>query len=107
MKLIKGDTVTITTGKDKGRSGAITVAFPKKNTIVIKGLNLFKKHTKAQGDQKGGIIEHERPILVSKVALVCPHCKKLTRVGYQIDTAGSKHRICKKCKTVLDVKVGK
>ena len=107
MKIIKGDTVTIITGKDKSRSGEVLVAFPKKNSVVIKGLNMFKKHVKAQQGQKGGIIEKERSVLVSKVILVCPSCKKTTRVGYQIDASGTKHRLCKKCAAFLDTKATK
>ncbi|MCL4384437.1 50S ribosomal protein L24 [Patescibacteria group bacterium] len=101
MKIIKGDTVTITTGKDKGRTGAVLAVFPKENTIVVKDLNIFKKHLKSQQGQKGGIIEKERPILASKVAVVCPSCKKLTRIGYQINKASGKERICRKCKALL------
>ena len=107
MKIIKGDTVTISIGKDKGRSGEVLVAFPQKKSIIVKGLNIFKKHIKAQKGQKGGIVEKERAILVSKVALLCPACKKTTRVGYQIDASGTKHRLCKKCSAFLDTKATK
>jgi large subunit ribosomal protein L24 len=107
MKIIKGDTVTIITGKDKSRTGEVIVAFPKKNSIIVKGLNMFKKHIKAQEGKKGGIVEKERFILTSKVILVCPSCKKTTRVGYKIDASGTKHHICKKCGAFLDTKATK
>jgi len=102
MKIIKGDKVQITIGKDKGRSGDVIKAIPKKSQIIVKGLNMFKKHIKPSGNQKkGGIIEKERAMLSSKVALICPNCKKPTRVGYQIDKAGEKSRICRKCKAII------
>ena len=107
MKLIKGDKVQLTIGKDKGRSGEVLAVFPKLNKIVVKGLNIFKKHIKAQQGQKGGIIEKERSINSSKVMLLCPSCQKPVRVGYQIDKTGSKHRQCKKCHALLDSKASK
>lgn len=101
MKILKGDKVKILIGKDKGREGAITKSFPKKNKVVVENLNLFKKHIKPSQGKPGSIIEKERSILVSKVALICPNCKKTTRIGYQIDKTGEKYRICKKCKSIL------
>jgi large subunit ribosomal protein L24 len=107
MKILKSDKVKILIGKDKGRVGEIIRAFPKTNRVVVKGINLFKKHIKATKDQKGGIVEKERSLLVSKVALVCPSCQKTTRVGYQIDKSGQKYRICKKCQALLTSKAAK
>lgn len=101
MKIIKQDLVKVLIGKDKGREGEVVRTIPKKNKIIVKGLNMFKKHVKPTQNQKGGIIEKERAMIVSKVILVCPECKKSTRVGYQIDKTGSKYRICKKCKAML------
>ena len=104
MKIIKGDKVKILSGKDRGREGTVTRCFPKKQTIIVGGVNLFKKHLKSTRDRKGGIIEKERPLSVAKVALICPSCHKATRVGYQIDQAKDKYRICKKCRSPLAVK---
>lgn len=101
MKIIKSDKVKILIGKDKGRTGEVIRVFPKKLKIVVKGINLFKKHVKPSQNQKGGIIEKERPMLVSKVALICPNCQKATRVGYEVDKSGHKYRLCKKCHTML------
>jgi large subunit ribosomal protein L24 len=103
MKILKGDKVKVLIGKDKGREGEVLRVFSKKSTIVVKDLNIFKKHVKATKDQAGGIIEKERPLLVSKVALICPECKKTTRVGYLIDKSGEKNRICKKCKEIITI----
>ena len=102
MKILKGDTVKILIGKDKGREGLIVKSIPKKDTVVVKGLNLYKKCIKPSQGKPGSIIEKERSITVSKVALICPNCKKAVRVAYQIDKSGEKYRICRKCKTILN-----
>ena len=107
MKIIKGDTVKVLIGKDKGREGQVVAAFPKKNALVVKGLNLYKKHVKPSQNQKGGIVEKERAFHSSKLMLICPQCKKATRVSYQIDQTGSKYRICQKCKAILTTKLTK
>ena len=107
MKIIKGDTVQILIGKDKGRQGEVFRCLPAKKLVFVKGINIFKKHIKSTKQQKGGIIEKERGLIVSKVALICPNCQKTTRVGYQIDKAGDKNRFCKKCKTAITNKKSK
>lgn len=103
MKLKRGDTVMILIGKDRGRSGKIKKVYPKKNKILVPGLNIYKKHIKAQSKEKpGGIIELVRPFRVANVALFCPKCKKPTRIGYLFDKKAGKHRICKKCQEFID-----
>ncbi|HOY61503.1 MAG TPA: 50S ribosomal protein L24 [Candidatus Woesebacteria bacterium] len=101
MKIQKGDKVEILIGKDKGRSGEVLRVFTKKQEIIVKGLNLFKKHLKPTQGQKGGIIEKERALKVSKVMLICPSCGKKVRIAYQIDKNGDKSRICRKCKSII------
>jgi len=101
MKILKGDKVKVLIGKDKGREGEVIKSFPKKSSVVVKGLNMFKKHVKPTQGRAGGIVEKERAIYISKVVLVCPECKKTTRVGYKVDKSGAKYRICKKCQAVL------
>lgn len=107
MKILTKDTVKVLLGKDKGRQGEVIRSIPKKNQVIVKGLNMYKKHIKSTANQKGGIIEKERALLISKVALVCPECKKTVRIGYQIDKSGEKHRICKKCQAILTSKIKK
>lgn len=103
MKLKIGDTVKITIGKDKGREGKIEKIFPKKGTVLIPGINMYKKHVKGTGGQvKGGIYDLPRPLAVSKVALICPKCKKVTRIGLKF-VGSEKVRICKKCKRQIDL----
>jgi large subunit ribosomal protein L24 len=104
MKILKGDKVKILIGKDKGREGEVIKSFPKKSSIVVQGLNIFKKHVKPSQNRPGSIVEKERPFYISKVALICPECKKTTRVGYKIDKSGTKYRICKKCQAIINSK---
>lgn len=96
-KIKKGDNVKILLGKDRGKTGAVDRVLIKKGRVVIPGLNMFKRHVKKQGDQIGGIIEIAKSVNISNVALVCPNCKKPTRVGFSVK-AQEKFRICKKCK---------
>jgi large subunit ribosomal protein L24 len=101
MKIKKNDKVTIQTGKDRGKQGVVEKVYPKQNTILVTGVNLYKKHVrKSEEMPKGGIVEVPRPLDVSKVGVVCPQCKKTVRIGYQIE-AGKKQRICRKCKSII------
>jgi large subunit ribosomal protein L24 len=102
MKILKGDKVKVLIGKDKGREGEVVKSFPKKSSVVVQNLNMFKKHIKPSQNHAGSIIEKERPLHISKVALICPECKKTTRVGYKIDQSGAKYRICKKCQAIIN-----
>lgn len=96
-KLKKGDEVRITAGKDKGKTG--TVEQVRNQTVVVRGVNMYKKHVRARSDTKGGIIEYPRPLPFGSIALICPKCKKPTRVGFA--HKGTKQRICRKCKEVI------
>ena len=107
MKILKGDKVKVLIGKDKGREGEVIKSFPKNSAIVVKGLNMFKKHIKPSQGRPGSIVEKERSLHISKVILICPECKKTTRVGYKIDKSGTKYRICKKCQAVLTQEAAK
>jgi len=106
LKFKVGDTVKITLGKDAGREGKIELIDIKAQTAIVPGVNIYKKHVKGQsvkGGQKGGIYELPRPLLFAKIALVCPKCKKITRVGFRV-VEKEKVRICKKCKKEIDSK---
>lgn len=101
MKLKKGDQIKVVMGKDRGRKGKITKIIPKAQKVLVAGINTFKKHLKPQGEKKpGGIIDVVKPLPTSNVALICPKCGKITRIGYQI-VKESKLRICKKCKAAI------
>lgn len=97
MKLRKGDTVKILSGVDKGKTGEILEVMPKTNKIVVKGVNIRKKHIKPrkQGEE-GGIIPSECAIHSAKANIVCPKCKAATKIGY-VEEKGEKVRVCKKC----------
>ncbi|MEK7472639.1 MAG: 50S ribosomal protein L24 [Patescibacteria group bacterium] len=96
MKFKIGDTVKITIGKDKGKEGKIERIIPKKNTVVVAEVNMYKKHVKGSQGQKGGIYDIPRPLNLAKIALICPNCKKITRVGFKIEKE-TKIRFCRKC----------
>lgn len=97
MKLKKNDNIIMLSGKDRGKTGKISVVLPSAGKIVVEGLNLIKKHVRARKQgQKGQIISKERAVSVSSVALVCKFCGKPTRVGYKVE-GDNKVRICKKC----------
>ena len=97
MKLKKGDTVKVISGKDKGHEGEIVHVFPADNKVLVNGINTAKKHSKARkSNQQGGIIDRDMPLDVSNVALVCPKGHP-ARVGYKFNTDGTKRRVCKKC----------
>jgi large subunit ribosomal protein L24 len=102
MRLRKGDTVIILSGKDKGKQGEIKRSFPGESKLIVEGVNVAKKHQKPrrQGDP-GGIIEIETPIYACKVQLVCPKCGKGTRIAHKILEDGSKSRMCKHCAELI------
>jgi large subunit ribosomal protein L24 len=103
LKLKAGDNVKITAGKDKGREGKIEKIFPKQTKALIPGVNIYKKHVKGSQGQKGGIYDIPRPLDFAKIALICPKCKKVTRVGFKI-VEKNKTRVCKKCNKEIDTK---
>ena len=99
MKVHKGDTVLVVSGKDKGAKGKVLQAFPTRNKILVEGVNRIKKHTAIsrteRGAQSGGIVTQEAPIHVSNVMVVDSDGKP-TRIGYRRDEeTGKKIRIAK------------
>ena len=97
MRIKKGDNVEVLSGNDKGKKGEVLEVLPKDNKIIVKGVNVRKKHVKPrkQGDE-GGIISVECAINSSKVNVVCPKCGKATKIGYS-EEKDKKIRVCKKC----------
>ena len=111
MHVKSKDTVIVITGKDKGKKGTITAAFPKLNRVTVEGVNVVTKHQKARNAmQPGGIIHKEMPIDASNVMLVCPKCGKAARVSHKVESVaddnGKMHRkmirVCKKCGAEID-----
>ena len=95
MKLKKGDSVSVITGKDKGKKGKITKVITEKSRVVVEGVNKMKRHTKASQAGPGGIVEKEASMHVSNVMLIDPKSGKGTRVGYKIE-GEKKTRIAKR-----------
>ena len=100
MFVKKDDTVILLTGdkKDRAKSGKVLAVSPKEGKVIVEGMNMVSKHVKPRkaGDPSG-IIQAESAIYACKVQVVCPKCKKPTRVGYNVLENGKKERVCKKC----------
>ncbi|MEQ1872725.1 MAG: 50S ribosomal protein L24 [Ilumatobacteraceae bacterium] len=100
MKLRKGDTVLVISGKDKGQEGEVVQVFPADNKIIVNGINTAKKHSKtSKNNKQGGIIDRDMPVNASNVMLV--HKGKPTRVGYKLNSDGTKVRIAKRSGEVI------
>ncbi len=102
MKIKKGDTILVVSGKDRGKRGKILQVFPKENRLMVEGVNLRKKHKRPKkSGEKGQIITLPGAVSVSSVKLICSKCGKPTRTGYKLTTntkgEKSKVRVCKKC----------
>ncbi len=102
MKIKKDDKVKVLLGKDRGKEGKVVFVLAKAGKVFVEGANLYKRHVKKQGQIEGRIIDIPKPFDVSNIALICPNCKKVTRVGYT--TVGNeKVRICRKCEKEIKV----
>ncbi|MBN2135761.1 MAG: 50S ribosomal protein L24 [Acidobacteria bacterium] len=103
-KIRKDDTIKVTAGRDRGKTGKVLKVFPAKGTAIVENINFVKRATRANPNRniKGGIIEKEAEINLSKLMLVCPECGKTTRVGRQRLEDGKKIRICRKCNGMID-----
>ena len=107
LQVKTGDTVVVISGNDKGKTGKIQKAFPSTGKVIVEGVAMVKRHQKPRGmGMPGGIVEKEAAISAAKVMLVCPSCKKATRVAHKfIESDASKPkkvRVCKKCGEVFD-----
>ncbi len=101
-KIKKNDTVTVITGKNRGKKGKVLRVMPQAGRILVEGVNLMKKHMRPTRDNpKGGIVAVERPVHRSNVMLFCPRCSEPTRVGMKALSDGTKKRICKKCQEII------
>jgi large subunit ribosomal protein L24 len=98
MRIKKDDKVKIIAGKDAGKNGKVLNILRSEGKIVVEGINIAKKHLRPKKDgEKGQRVEVPVAIDISNAMLICPQCKKETRVGYVVDEKG-KNRFCKKCK---------
>jgi len=103
VKIRKNDTVLVIAGKDKGKKGKVRFAYPKKERVVVEGINFIKRHSRTRGQaRQAGIIELEAPIHISNVLLFCSKCNHPTRVGFSFLEDGRKVRFCRSCGEVID-----
>jgi large subunit ribosomal protein L24 len=99
VKVKKGDTVLVLSGKDKGAKGKVIAAYPKLDKVIVEGVNRVKKHTRIRTTQRGaktgGIVTQEAPIHVSNVMVVDADGNP-TRIGYRLDDNGQKVRVSRR-----------
>jgi len=102
MKVKMNDNVLIITGKDRNKTGKVTKVVNKSQKVVVEKVNMRTKHIKKTQTSPGSKIQFEAAMAVSNVKVICPNCKKATRVGYKKLESGKKQRMCKKCNEALD-----
>jgi large subunit ribosomal protein L24 len=103
MKIRKNDTVLVISGKDRGKKGKVRFAYPKESRLLVEGVNMIKRHTRARGQvRQAGIIEREAPVKASSVMLLCSQCGHPARIGFRFLEDGRKVRVCRACNEVID-----
>jgi large subunit ribosomal protein L24 len=103
MRIHKDDTVLVIAGKDRGKKGKVRFAYPRKNQVIVEGINFIKKHSKARGAaRQAGIIDLEAPLDISNVMLICSKCNKPGRIGYKKLEDGRTVRFCRACGEVVE-----
>ena len=103
MKIKKDDEVLVIAGKDRGKSGKVRQALPDSDRLLVEGVNMIKRHTRARAQVKqAGIIEREAPVHSSNVMMLCSKCSKPARLGRRTLADGSRVRFCKSCGEVID-----
>jgi len=102
-RIKKGDTVMVTTGRERGKTGKVLSLHVDDGKVIVEKLNLIKRHTKPnQKVKQGGIIEREAPLSLSNVMYLCSNCSKPVRLGVKQLTDGRRVRVCKKCQEVIE-----
>lgn len=97
IRIKKGDTVVVRSGKYKGKSGKVVDTHPNLNKVTVEGINIVKKHQKPNKEHpQGAILELTKPFAVSKVGIIEPTSKKPSRIGYKVDAKGVKTRVFKR-----------
>ncbi|MEK7528993.1 MAG: 50S ribosomal protein L24 [Patescibacteria group bacterium] len=107
MKVRIGDNILVVAGKYRGKTGEVRHVNEKRNAVVVEKINIRTKHIKKQADRPGQRIQFEAPFNASNVMVICPNCKKTTRVGFLRLENAKKQRVCKKCSQGLDKKFEK
>ena len=97
LRIKKGDRVEVLTGKDRGKKGVVLRVLPKEGKVVVEGVNVARRHTRAtRQNQQAGIIDKVMPLPVANVAVLSPGDGKPTRIGFRFQPDGTKVRICKR-----------
>lgn len=95
----KNDTVVLLSGKDRGKQGLVLAVYPKEDLVLVKDMRIVTRHVKpTKSGQKGGIVKEEQTMPLAKVMPVCSACKKPCRIQAKVLDAGTKVRICNRCK---------
>ena len=102
MKIKKGDTVVVISGRDKGKSGEVLRVMPADRRLIVQGVHVARRHTKARMGDPGGIVDKELSIHISNVAHVDPQSGKPSRVGYRIMDDGKKVRVARRSGEMID-----
>ncbi len=99
MNIRRDDTVLVTAGRERGKTGKVRQVLPDEDRVIVEGVNIVKRHMKPRSTtaRQAGIVEKEAPLHVSNVALLCPKCDKPTRIGHRFLPDGTKVRFCKRC----------
>ena len=100
----KEDKVQVISGKDRGKRGRVLRVVPREGKAFVEGVHFVKKHTRANPGKniKGGVVEREAPIHISKLKVICPECSEPVRLGYSRLEDGRKVRLCRKCQGIID-----
>jgi large subunit ribosomal protein L24 len=100
----KNDQVKVIAGKSLDKVGRVLRVMRDKNRVIVEGVSLLKRHTRANPSKniKGGIVERESPIHISNVMILCGSCNQATRIGHSLLSDGKKIRVCRKCGSSLD-----
>lgn len=100
----KDDKILVLSGKDKGKKTRVIAVIPSEGKVIAEGVNMVKKHKKPRNQyEQGGILKQEGAIDASKVMLICDKCSQPARVTRKVLEDGSKARVCKKCKEIIDI----
>ena len=102
LRIKKGDTVVVLTGRDRGKTGEVLRVFPADSRVIVQGINVAKRHARPRMGDPGGIIEKELTIHISNVAHIDPRSSKPTRIGYKNLDDGRKVRFARRSGEVID-----
>ena len=103
MKIRRGDEVLVIAGKERGKKGKVHRVYRAESRVLVEGINIIKRHTKARGTvRQAGIVEREAPLHVSNVMLICGKCNRPTRVGFRFLEDGGKVRVCCSCGEIIE-----